>query len=270
MRRVFIALFVIASTVVGPSTFVQAGPARRSEAGEHFDTAAELYAREDYAGAAREFAIAYALEPRVDVLFAWAQAERLAEHYEEALELYERLLDGELSANQRESVEALRFEVSGELVIAQGRAPTVAEAPEASTTDEATTDEAGVSDKPPASHERGRAGVGLIGVGVGITALGGGLLLGAAIADSRVRAAETYPEFEAAFDPRTGRGRGAVALYASGGVLAAVGLATLITGAVRLTRARHRGERPPARTVAITPWLGREQAGLVLTIGSWR
>ena len=260
LRRTLILSLTVACAVWVPATAAQAAPAKakRTDASAHFDAAAELYAREDYAGAASEFAIAYALDPQVDTLFAWAQAERLAQHYEEALELYERLLAGELSAKQREAVQTLRFQVQGELEIAQPKPTSEPDAPEAPATDQAPEDDDDRSATPDG------VGVVVTGVGAGLTVLAGGLLIGAALTDARVRAAQTYPEFEAAFDPQSGRGRGAVALYASGGVLAVVGLTTLIVGAVRLKRARH------ARSVAVAPALGRDQLGLVVTIGGWR
>jgi hypothetical protein len=254
-RTLILLLSVV--TVWVPSMKVQAAPAKRTDAGAHFDAAAERYARQDYAGAASEFAIAYALDPQVDTLFAWAQAERLAEHYEQALKLYERLLEGELSANQREAVQTLRFQVRGELEVAQAEPTTEPEAPEP-----APTDAPAVQDTATPDH----LGVALTGVGAGLTVLAGGLLIGAAVADGNVRGAQTYPDFEAAFDPRTGRGRGAIGLYASGGVLAAVGLTTLVVGAVRLTRS-NRSRR--SQRVAIAPSLGRDHLGLVLTIGRW-
>lgn len=255
LRRTLILLLSITSVAWGPSAVVEASPAKRADADAHFEAAAELYAREDYAGAADEFSIAYALAPRVDTLFAWAQAERLAGDFDAALELYERLLDGELSKAQREALETLRFEVQGELVIAPSEPTSEPEAPDSTPTV-----------PPPVDNDTtSRRGVGLLGVGAGLTVLAGGLLIGAAVADSRVRAAQTYSEFEAAFDPNTDRGRGAVGLYASGGILAAAGLTTLIVGALRLQRSK----RPPAVPVAMAPSLSRDHVGLVLTIGSW-
>lgn len=223
-------------------------PGERADATAHFEAAAELYAREDYAGAAREFAIAYALDPRVDTLFAWAQAERLAGHGEQALELYERLLAGELSASQREAIVGLRDEVRDELARTGGE-PSEPDVP-----------------SEPDPPTRDRVGLATTSVGAGLTLLGGGLLVGAALADRRVRRAQTYPEFADAFDPQTGRGRGAVALYASGGVLAAAGLASLLVGVIRLAQGKPRA----ARRVAMLPALGRDHVGFVLTIGSWR
>jgi tetratricopeptide (TPR) repeat protein len=262
LRRTPLALSLMLALGL-PMTNANAAPAKRNDARAHFDAAAELYAREDYAGAASEFAIAYALDPQVDTLFAWAQAERLAGHFEQAAELYERLLLGDLSDKQREAVQTLRFQVLGELELANAGAagePDAASELDPSAGSSENSDDVS-SDRPVG---RDRVGVSLVGVGVGLTTLGGGLLLGGALSDQRVRAATTYPEFEAAYDPQTGRGRGAVPLYVSGGVLAVAGLVAAIIGGVRMARAKQ------ARTVALTPMWGRTQLGMVLTIGSWR
>ncbi|KIG14304.1 hypothetical protein DB30_06906 [Enhygromyxa salina] len=260
MPRRSLALFISIACIWAPTRAAEASPATRADADAHYEAAAELYAREDYAGAASEFAVAYALAPRVDTLFAWAQAERLAGHYEEALELYERLLAGNLSKAQREAIETLRFQVRGELVIAPPKPATEPEPPEPAP---------GLSE-PAAEHDddapSARRGVGAISVGAGLTALAGGLLVGGAVVDSRVISANTYTDFEAAFNRNTGRGRGAIGLYASGGVLAAAGLVTLIVGAVRLHRSKH----PPRTQIGVAPALGRDHVGVVLTIGSWR
>ncbi|PRQ05844.1 hypothetical protein ENSA5_01640 [Enhygromyxa salina] len=262
-RRPLISLLTIAVVTCVPLTSAWAAPAAPEDARAHFEAAAELYAREDYAAAASEFAIAYALDPQVDTLFAWAQAERLAEHYTEALKLYERLLEGELSASQREAVQTLRFQVRGELEIAQPE-PAASE-PEPVEPTTAPSEGSGPAPSQDPGHDPAAAkgGGALVGVGVGMTVIAGGLLIGAAVADGRARGAQTYPEFEAAYDPRTGRGRGSVALYASGGAIAAAGLTTLIVGIVRMKRSRQQ------RPVAFAPVLSRDRVGVALTIGSW-
>lgn len=266
MRRTVFISVLLGLAVVGSASAVEAAPAKRTDAEAHFEAAAELYAREDYAEAAREFSIAYALDPRVDTLFAWAQAERLAKHDEEALELYERLLAGKLSNQQREAIEGLRDEVVGQLAIARAQAQAQPE-PEPEPIAQPSTDASSAREDPGS----GRGGkLALTGVGAGLTVLGGALLIGAAVADGRVRAAQTYSDFDAAFDPKTGRGRGAVALYASGGLLAAAGLATLIAGAIQLARTKDSRESRRARTFVVMPSLGRDQLGVMLTIGSGR
>lgn len=264
MRRTVFISVLLALAVVGSASAVEAAPAKRTDAEAHFEAAAELYAREDYAEAAREFSIAYALDPRVDTLFAWAQAERLAKHDEEALELYERLLAGKLSDQQREAIEGLRDEVVGQLAIARAQAQAQ---PEPEPIAQPSTDASSAREDPGSGRGPKLA---LTGAGAGLTVLGGALLIGAAVADGRVRAAQTYSDFDAAFDPQTGRGRGAVALYASGGLLAAAGLATLIAGAVQLARTKDSRESRRARTFVVVPSLGRDQLGVMLTIGSGR
>lgn len=227
----------------------------------HFEQAAALYEQQDYAGAAQEFAIAHALAPSVDVLFAWAQAERLAGEYAVAIELYQKLLDGRLSKTQRAAIESLMTEVEAELAAEQAEPqPEPLPEPEPSCP---PTEPAPEHDEP---RTRDRLGPALVGTGAALTLVGGGLLLGGVLRDARVRNADSYTAFESAYDPGSGRGRGAVALYASGGVLAGVGVAALIVGALRMSEGRSSARE----RVAIVPWLGREQAGVMLTIGAWR
>ena len=260
--RARLALLVALPVACGPLTLARATPAlaaapANADAKAHFDAAAELYAREDYAGAAREFAIAHALDPQVDTLFAWAQAERLAERYEEATTLYERLLAGELSASQREAVESLLAEVR-ELAATATPPDETSDASDAS-------DVSDVSDtRDTRERDRDRLAPILVGVGAGLTLVGGGLVIGGLAADAKVRGATSYTAFEQAFDPATQRGRGAVALYASGGVLAGIGVIALIVGAVRHSR-RDAGDDPPRLSLA--PWLGPTSTGLGLRVG---
>jgi tetratricopeptide (TPR) repeat protein len=56
-----------------------------------FNRAIALYQEENYRGAADKLAEAHKAEPRNDILFAWAQAERLARNCKKATELYHRL-----------------------------------------------------------------------------------------------------------------------------------------------------------------------------------
>ena len=247
----FLLSFALAAAL--PTGAAARAPAK-SEAQAHFEAAAELYAREDYAAAAREFAIAYALDARVDILFAWAQAERQAANYAEAVELYERLLAGELSDKQRAAIEELLVEV---------RAAVEAEAPaDIEPEPEPAPAQTDADDSRPAKPDT--LALALTGIGAGLALVGGGLLIGGASADARVRKAESYQAFADAYDPSSGRGRGAVTLYASGAVLAGVGVTALLVGAVRL--ARGTSPEPKTARVRMGPWIGPASAGLSLRL----
>lgn len=271
--------------VPAPASAATVGPSRKdkAEAREHFEKAAELYDQEDYQGAADELEQAYGLNPEVDTLFAWAQAERLAGDYAESLRLYALLLDGELSDTQRDAIKTLEGEVQAELdakeqaereqaeaeAEAEARAQAAADAEAAAAEREAAEQEAAQGKKGARRERNGRAvNLALTGVGGALSAVGIGLIAGGLGADGRVRSAATYADFESAYDPSSGRGRGAVVLYAAGGAVTAVGLGLLITGVVRMSKAKS--ESPSA--VALIPMLSPEQLGLGVVVRgpSWR
>src|SRR5262245_6980140 len=76
------------AAVVSCATSAYAQPA------SHADSAARAYAEADYRKAADEYALAYAEHPNSDLLYSWAQAERLAGACAKARELYQRFLGG--------------------------------------------------------------------------------------------------------------------------------------------------------------------------------
>lgn len=210
---------------------LEAAPA---EAKAHYEEAARRYAEQDYEAAAREFAIAYALDPRVETMFAWAQAERLAERYDEAAKLYRRLLEDRLTTKQRDAVEGLLAEIEA-LRAEQPIDDAEPQPKQGHDEDPAVSADTGSSTTDADPRTRGPARA-LVGVGAGSLALGGGLLVAGLVLDARVRNATTYAQFDERYDPATGRGKRAVPLYVSGGLVLGVGLVALIVGAVRLAK----------------------------------
>jgi tetratricopeptide (TPR) repeat protein len=71
------------------------------EAEKHFNLAKGHYQAEEYKDAARELSLAHKIEPRTNILFAWAQAERLAGNCDGATKLYHRLRKAELADQDR-------------------------------------------------------------------------------------------------------------------------------------------------------------------------
>jgi hypothetical protein len=70
-----------------------AGPTLNAQAQAHFDKALAAYSAANYHAASVEFELAYNLDARRELLFAWAQAERLAGNCDRAVVLYRRFLD---------------------------------------------------------------------------------------------------------------------------------------------------------------------------------
>ena len=63
---------------VTPAPLYAAAPAAMDPgAKERFDRGLAGYQAKEYAAAIRDFRLAYALDPRGEILFAWAQAERM-------------------------------------------------------------------------------------------------------------------------------------------------------------------------------------------------
>ena len=77
----------IVVTLVALAISAHAGPAD-----DHLATANAAYQRGDYDTASAELERAYALDPRSELLYGWAQAERLGGHCEAASDLYRRYL----------------------------------------------------------------------------------------------------------------------------------------------------------------------------------
>jgi hypothetical protein len=101
------------------STVAYAAPAGMSAAAAvHFDRGMAAFGERRYQEAASAFEEGFAVEPRRELLFAWAQAERLAGRCAAAVPLYERYLATQPAAPQ---VEAAR--------IAMARCPPVVRAP---------------------------------------------------------------------------------------------------------------------------------------------
>jgi tetratricopeptide (TPR) repeat protein len=70
------------------------------EAKQHLERGLAGYTAKDYAGAIKDLRLAYALDPRPEILFAWAQAERLYGRCSQASKLYDRFLKSKPSAQQ--------------------------------------------------------------------------------------------------------------------------------------------------------------------------
>ncbi|MDQ3366993.1 MAG: hypothetical protein M3680_16340, partial [Myxococcota bacterium] len=89
------ALFASAPALAAP---------RSKGAKAAFDRGVAAYEQSDYAGAARALRQSFDLEPDVETLFAWAQAERQQDRCDNAIALYNKLLAFDLPAENRQVV----------------------------------------------------------------------------------------------------------------------------------------------------------------------
>ncbi|MEO8701513.1 MAG: hypothetical protein ABI867_15810, partial [Kofleriaceae bacterium] len=93
---------LVALLVIAPSTLVAAPKGKPAKAA--FDRGVAAYTRRDWPAAADALAKSYELEPDVETLFAWAQAERQQDHCDKAIELYDKLLDQKLPEANRKVI----------------------------------------------------------------------------------------------------------------------------------------------------------------------
>lgn len=214
------------------------------------------YQAKEYAPAIKEFRVAYALDPRAEILFAWAQAERLYGRCSRASKLYRRFLTSKPSAQQaeaaRQGLDRCRDQPDTTPVDPEDALPPEPE-PEPAP---APAPEPVPEDTPPPPPPRRRVdglGVGLLVGGAAVGGVGVGLLGAAAGKASDVMNAGMYDDYaDGAGKVRT--------LRVAGGVLAGVGGALIVAGVVRLVvRARA-----PRRDVAV--WTAPDGAGLVMRL----
>ncbi len=220
-----LARIVVCITLWLPGGRVLAGdidPAAR----DHLDRGLVLYAEKHYEAASKAFSEGYALDPRPEFLFAWAQAERLAGHPQRAIELYREFLTTEPPTQQVEA--SVRHIIGCEHEIANASKPEEVKPPPAPT--------------PPPPPRLEPLSVSLVAVGSALAAVGGGLLGGAELRYRKLENIGTYNEFSQQFPTHTAA---AQRLRLGGSVVLAVGGSTLIIGTILW--ARHAVKRRRAR-----------------------
>jgi hypothetical protein len=100
MKHAGIALLAVL-LLAGPAR-AQKDPDLSPEAKVHFDRGIAHYAAKEYAAAADELAKAYFIDPKREVVFAWAQAKRLAGDCASAIPLYRKYLASDPPAKTAE------------------------------------------------------------------------------------------------------------------------------------------------------------------------
>lgn len=213
---------------------------RDPQAKAAFDAAQEAFEAKDYAEASKQLERAYMLEPELDLLYPWAQAERNLGRCESAIDLYQKFIDG--GPNQR-MIDAANQNIARceESLAAEGTAEPVPE-PAPQTDDEPPPPRVDpVRDDGPAPAKpvgRDVAGGVLVGLG-GAAIITGAVLLG--IAGKQAKATADANDNSTYLDMRdhakTLNGAG-IGVLVTGGVL-------VVAGAVRygvLARRRKGGE----------------------------
>ena len=250
-----------------------AGPAEapmNPEARSHLDRALDLYQRGEHAAAIEAFKAGYAIDPRRDFLFAWAQAERLSGDCVTAIELYKRFIaerpaDVQIAAAEtqisacEEQLVAKRASAAEDAARAQAEAEAEAEAEAHREAEEQARAEAEAEEQARQEAERERArrfyldplGDGLVAGGVAAALTGGALLTVAQVKQQRLLDAPTYGDFAARYDDVSAQSR---TFRIAGGALLGVGAALVAGGVVRwmiVRRGGGSGARASARLIPI-------------------
>lgn len=188
-----------------------ADPQLAGEARVHFDKAMAAYDAKRFDEALEELRAAYAIDPRPDLVYAEAQALRMAGRCREAIETYRRFLA--LSPPATEAAKAERH------IARCGDSLQVESAIERDVP-------AASSEAPPWYSDR--LGIALTAAGVAGIGVGIGLAVAAAHARDAAMSATDYPTFLHAADRDAGQTLGSRIGFAAGGVLLAVGVVRFV------------------------------------------
>jgi hypothetical protein len=236
MKRALLLVAVLAGSA-------SAAP-KNKEARKEFDKGVSAYQKGDYVGAADAFARSNIIEPDAETLFAWAQSERKLDHCDKALDLYKKLLEMEMPA---ENKDAVRVQIGECNEIIEAQKPPE---PPPDPTPPAT----------PTPNPEGRAwwkdpiggalvGAGAVGLGLGVV-----FLVQGSSAESDKMNAANYDEYVMLNERATSRGQLGVISLVAGGALITTGVVWYAT---------HK----PSKSPAVTGWLDGRGGGLAVSGG---
>jgi hypothetical protein len=244
----FAVVLALSFLLVAAPRAARAGePTMKPEARAHLERGLAAYGEKDWARAIREFRAGYALDPRPDFLFAWAQAARLSGDCTSAIDLYQRFVATGPSPEQSDAAQKMTERCRETLAAAAPAepAPTALD-PYASTPPSrapaapAAVDRAWWKD----GWGAGFTAAGVVGLGLGV-----GMLVAAGSSDDAATHAASYDEFAARHDEASTRRTYATIGLAAGGAL-------LVTGGVRYLLVHHHHASAPASTdvaLSLTP-----------------
>jgi tetratricopeptide (TPR) repeat protein len=226
----------------------------------HLDRGFEHYQAGEYEQAIEELEKGYSIQPRVEFLFAWAQAARFAGRYELAIEKYEAFVAGGATQSQIDAARALIDECKDKLEI-QREAERRAEAKLRKEQEQAAAErEAEPEPEPATDTDWRRDPVGGVLVGTGAAALAGGvgLIVAAQVRAGSLDGATTYEEFDRQFEDAR---RSVPAMRVAGGVLMVAGAGLIVGGIVRYGQ-KKRAARSSLSSAGV--WLDDASAGVVV------
>jgi tetratricopeptide (TPR) repeat protein len=240
---------VLAALCAPSSASGDTSPASAAEAKKHMQRGLAEYEGRRYEHAILEFRDAYALDPKRETLFAWAQAERLSGDCPSAVELYRRFLDAQPPPAEAEkaSLQLARCEQALATRPAAAAPAMPAEAVAPKETPPPPVPEAPPptprAPAPPSPWYTDVPGGALVGAGIVGLGVSGGFFLASRGSESDARSAATYGDFSEASDLLERR------LTVSAIALAA-GSTLIVLGVVRYLTRGTRGEAVAARPMS--------------------
>jgi len=228
------------------------GP-KQAEIDAIIDQAEAAFARKDWDGASRALADAYLLDPRPDLLYARAQAERLAGRCNVALPLYEKFLEAERT-DSLAAADARDNRVRCQKVVASTAPQAPADGGQGranGTRPRKTT---------PGAWYRDPAGGVLVAIG-GVSTIIGGSVLGISI--SRDKKASDAAN-EGGFVDRKEVAR---TQHTVGIVVLSIGGAMLVAGVVRWAVVASKGERSSGSSARVRMGLAPARRGAAVSLG---
>jgi tetratricopeptide (TPR) repeat protein len=274
-----IAAMLTVSVTALPPAQAQAQSAERQRRNQkkaarvHYERGRAHHERNEYEQAIREYLLAYELQPSAGLLFNIAQVYLLSGDREKALEHYRAYLreepEGEVSELARQRIAAIEGELAAEAL----EAPPVDEGQTAGQSQDAAQDARAATGPAPqadsartGSPGRGLRWTGLAVAGVGLVGVGLGVKFGLDARDVQDRI-ESQPEGTPwTFDDLYAEGQAASRnMWISYGV----GGAALIAGGTLYFLGRNSGDSQASgrRQLAIVPVWDRSGSGLVLVGG---
>lgn len=257
-RRVAAGLLGLALASAAPLAQAQdPGAQMDPQAKVHLDRGFEHYQAGEYEQAIDELDKGYSIQPRVEFLFAWAQAARFAGRYALAIEKYEAFIAGGATQSQIDAAQALIDECKVELE-AEREAERKAQEERRKAEAAARDAEAEPHPAPEKDTDWRRDPLGGVLVGTGAAALLGGigLLAAAQVRAGSVQNASTYDEFDREFEQAR---RSVPAMRIAGSVLMVAGAGLIVGGVVRYGRQKRK-----AGLASAGVWLDEGAGGVVV------
>lgn len=263
-RRAVTAALVV--SLAAPVTAAAAAPGRHGatepEALAHLDAAESAFQAGDYDTATVHFKAAYAAEQRPEILYAWAQVERIAGNYRVAAGLYEAFFEQapeSRSAGQaRAHAIEMRALAGGEPDPSEQDPDDTEEDPDDTEQDPGDTEQ-DLGDDEPGSPLKGEwIAPALLGAGAAIAIAGGVIMV---LGRNRVAASSTTPTEQAYFSEISA---GRQVYYAGAATLGAGGL-IMVGGAIRYALVARSGAKPKPKKTQAAAVVTRTGFGLSLS-----